>query len=107
MKSISHNIIAFMHSLKSLPIANESQQHLDGKSSDTNNKDLNFELVENAANWLRRVLDLSIFGFDVVVSKILPLLCLYIVHLIFFFLSTLWERVGLFMFFLNGDKSLY
>ncbi|XP_038888640.1 inositol 1,3,4-trisphosphate 5/6-kinase 4 [Benincasa hispida] len=55
-------------SLKSLPIANESQQHLEGKSSDNKNKDMNIELVQNSANWLRRVLDLSIFGFDVVVE---------------------------------------
>lgn len=67
-----------MHSLRSLPIANESRHHLDGKSSDNKNKDLNFELVQNAANWLRRVLNLSIFGFDVVVSNSsssLPLYC--------------------------------
>lgn len=55
-------------SLKSLPIANESQQHLEGKSSDNKNKDINIELVQNSANWLRRVLGLSIFGFDVVVE---------------------------------------
>ncbi|KAG7017175.1 Inositol 1,3,4-trisphosphate 5/6-kinase 4, partial [Cucurbita argyrosperma subsp. argyrosperma] len=57
-----------MDSLKSLPIVNESQQHLEGKSSDKKNKNINIELVQNSANWLRSVLDLSIFGFDVVVE---------------------------------------
>lgn len=55
-------------SLKSLPIVNESQQHLEGKSSDKKNKNINIELVQNSANWLQSVLDLSIFGFDVVVE---------------------------------------
>ncbi|XP_022154580.1 inositol 1,3,4-trisphosphate 5/6-kinase 4 isoform X6 [Momordica charantia] len=50
-------------SLKSLPIADGSQQ-LEGKKD----KDINLELIQNSANWLRRVLDLSIFGFDVVVE---------------------------------------
>ncbi|CAI9773932.1 unnamed protein product [Fraxinus pennsylvanica] len=47
-------------SLKSLPIAKENpqscDQHIDG-------------LVTDAADWLRRILGLFIFGFDVVVQE--------------------------------------
>ncbi|XP_047313408.1 inositol 1,3,4-trisphosphate 5/6-kinase 4 [Impatiens glandulifera] len=52
-------------SLKSLPTSNESQQHC--VESSENNMEL--ELVTNAANWLRTTLNLTIFGFDVVVQE--------------------------------------
>lgn len=48
-------------SLKSLPVSKE-QLNVD-------NHKLDLELVKDAADWLRRTLDLTIFGFDVVVSK--------------------------------------
>ncbi|KAL8517951.1 hypothetical protein ACS0TY_009305 [Phlomoides rotata] len=48
-------------SLKSLPVAKE-QLNADGHMID-------FELVKSAADWLRRTLDLTIFGFDVVVQE--------------------------------------
>lgn len=48
------------HSLKSLPTSSEDP------SADSNHFDL--ALVTDAANWLARKLDLTIFGFDVVVS---------------------------------------
>lgn len=50
--------------LKSLPVDKDSQQ----KSHHEDNNRIDQELVTDAANWLRRVLDLTIFGFDVVVS---------------------------------------
>ncbi|KAL3838338.1 hypothetical protein ACJIZ3_022929 [Penstemon smallii] len=48
-------------SLKSLPIAKEQLN--------TNNQQIDLELVTDAANWLRTKLDLTIFGFDVVVQE--------------------------------------
>ncbi|XP_012834911.1 PREDICTED: inositol 1,3,4-trisphosphate 5/6-kinase 4 isoform X2 [Erythranthe guttata] len=48
-------------SLKSLPVAKE------GLSANSCQVDL--ELVNGAADWLRRTLDLTIFGFDVVVQE--------------------------------------
>lgn len=96
-----------MHSLKSLPIANESQQHLEGKSSDNKNKDINIELVQNSANWLRRVLGLSIFGFDVVVSNSssaassLSLFCFFNIVFPFYLMGE-----GLFMFHVYPIKEL-
>lgn len=54
----------YFRSLKSLPVDKDNQQ----KSQDEDNKRIDHELVTDAANWLRRVLDLTIFGFDVVVS---------------------------------------
>lgn len=49
-------------SLKSLPIAKE-------KVDTSTDQQIDLELVSAAANWLRRILDLTIFGFDVVVSN--------------------------------------
>ncbi|KAH6801669.1 hypothetical protein C2S51_033115 [Perilla frutescens var. frutescens] len=48
-------------SLKSLPVAKEQLSVDDHK--------LDLELVKDAADWLRRILDLTIFGFDVVVQE--------------------------------------
>lgn len=48
-------------SLKSLPVAKEQLNADDHK--------IDFELVKGAADWLGRTLDLTIFGFDVVVSN--------------------------------------
>lgn len=47
-------------SLKSLPVSKEELRVDDHK--------LDLELVKDAAKWLRTRLDLTIFGFDVVVS---------------------------------------
>lgn len=52
-------------SLKSLPITNDR-----GEASENNNEEkIELELVTNAANWLRTRLNLTIFGFDVVVQE--------------------------------------
>ncbi|GMH18269.1 hypothetical protein Nepgr_020110 [Nepenthes gracilis] len=54
-------------SLKSLPTVDEIHS---GSEVGTNaEKDIDLELVTNAANWLRRKLDLTIFGFDVVIQE--------------------------------------
>ncbi|KAI3470445.1 hypothetical protein Pfo_027108 [Paulownia fortunei] len=47
--------------LKSLPVAKEQLS--------ADNHQIDFELVNDAAVWLRRTLDLTIFGFDVVVQE--------------------------------------
>ncbi|KFK37221.1 hypothetical protein AALP_AA4G229400 [Arabis alpina] len=47
-------------SLKSLPIGSSTQNPVD---------EINLELVTKAANWLRKKLDLTIFGFDVVIQE--------------------------------------
>ena len=49
-----------LHSLKSLPTGKEKQ--------DLKDQSIDIKLVTDAASRLRRVLDLTIFGFDVVVS---------------------------------------
>ncbi|GMY33031.1 inositol 1,3,4-trisphosphate 5/6-kinase 4-like isoform X2 [Fagus crenata] len=56
-------------SLKSLPTANEDQHNSDGNCSKETNHCIDLELVTDAANWLMRVLDLTIFGFDVVIQE--------------------------------------
>lgn len=56
----------FFHSLKSLPTAENNK---------FGDEVVDLELVKNAAHWLRRKLDLTIFGFDVVVSTQEP--CFY------------------------------
>ncbi|CAA0829557.1 Inositol 1-3-4-trisphosphate 5/6-kinase 4 [Striga hermonthica] len=48
-------------SLKSLPVATEQLS--------AGNHQLELDLVNDAANWLRRTLDLTIFGFDVVIQE--------------------------------------
>ncbi|KAJ0035062.1 hypothetical protein Pint_26380 [Pistacia integerrima] len=52
--------------LKSLPTDTESQHPGDAVSCKV---DLDLELVKDAAKWLARTLDLTIFGFDVVVQE--------------------------------------
>ncbi|KAK6144844.1 hypothetical protein DH2020_021664 [Rehmannia glutinosa] len=47
--------------LKSLPVAKEQLN--------ADNHQIDLELVNDAAHWLRRTLDLTIFGFDVVVQE--------------------------------------
>ncbi|GER53705.1 inositol-tetrakisphosphate 1-kinase [Striga asiatica] len=48
-------------SLKSLPVATEQLS--------ASNHQLDLDLVNDAANWLRRTLDLTIFGFDAVIQE--------------------------------------
>ncbi|KAK6144827.1 hypothetical protein DH2020_021647 [Rehmannia glutinosa] len=48
-------------SLKSLPVAKEQLN--------ADNHQIDLELVNDAAHWLRRTLDLTLFGFDVVVQE--------------------------------------
>lgn len=52
----------YLHSLKSLPVGSANQNPVD---------EIDLELVTEAAKWLRKKLDLTIFGFDVVVSIII------------------------------------
>ncbi|GAV67153.1 Ins134_P3_kin domain-containing protein [Cephalotus follicularis] len=54
-------------SLKSLPTGN--QHSGDGISFKANDKSVDLGLVTEAANWLRKMLDLTIFGFDVVIQE--------------------------------------
>ncbi|XP_050256185.1 inositol 1,3,4-trisphosphate 5/6-kinase 4-like isoform X5 [Quercus robur] len=56
-------------SLKSLPTAKEDQHYGDGNCSKATNSCVDLDLVTDAANWLREVLDLTIFGFDVVIQE--------------------------------------
>ncbi|XP_073293336.1 inositol 1,3,4-trisphosphate 5/6-kinase 4 isoform X1 [Primulina huaijiensis] len=62
MKLFAENGLKPLHfdSLKSLPTAKEQ--------INSDNHHIDFELVTTAADWLRRTLDLTIFGFDVVVQ---------------------------------------
>lgn len=57
-----------LHSLKSLPTSKENQQHEDGNCQNANHE-IDIQLVTDAACWLQRMLNLTIFGFDVVVSS--------------------------------------
>lgn len=59
--------MASSHSLKSLPTAREVQSG-DAKTDKFNNQQMDLGLVTDAAKWLARMLNLTIFGFDVVVS---------------------------------------
>ncbi|CAN4076186.1 unnamed protein product [Withania somnifera] len=52
-------------SLKSLPVDKDKLQ----KRQNEDNKRIDHELVTDAANWLRRVLNLTVFGFDVVIQE--------------------------------------
>ena len=63
---ITHDLIVSLCSLKSLPT---DQNYGDGNCSKATNSCVDLDLVTDAANWLRGVLDLTIFGFDVVVSS--------------------------------------
>ena len=53
---------------KSLPVDKENLHFGDGDFHKLNDQRLDLGLVTDAASWLRRTLDLTIFGFDVVVS---------------------------------------
>ncbi|KAK9151846.1 hypothetical protein Syun_010155 [Stephania yunnanensis] len=53
-------------SLKSLPTAKDQQL---GGQVESKVDNLDLELVTEAANWLRQLLDLTIFGFDVVIQE--------------------------------------
>lgn len=53
-------------SLKSLPIAKDGEQ-FEGVCSMVKNWSIDIGLMTDAASWLRNKLDLTIFGFDVVV----------------------------------------
>lgn len=57
-----HKSMVIFHSLKSLPTAQDGQK-VSGEHVDVG-------LVTDAAAWLRKMLDLTIFGFDVVVSTL-------------------------------------
>lgn len=63
-----HLIFGFFlsNSLKSLPVATDDQLSV-GRPKD--GKELDADLVNRAANWLKIKLDLTIFGFDLVVSN--------------------------------------
>ncbi|KAK6914435.1 Inositol-tetrakisphosphate 1-kinase, N-terminal [Dillenia turbinata] len=56
-------------SLKSLPTARESQQPGIGVQSKSNDESIDLEVVACAATLLRKLLDLTIFGFDVVIQE--------------------------------------
>lgn len=52
--------------MKSLPVATDDQFSVGRLQGDIQSLDV--DLVKSAANWLKTKLDLTIFGFDVVVS---------------------------------------
>lgn len=54
-------MLVSFHSLKSLPTDTGNQNSAN---------EVNLGLVKDAADWLRKKLDLTIFGFDVVVSTL-------------------------------------
>lgn len=56
-------------SLKSLPTHSEDQHRGDGNCSKATDHCIDLKLVTDAANWLMRMLDLTIFGFDVVIQE--------------------------------------
>ncbi|KAK3011837.1 hypothetical protein RJ639_010831 [Escallonia herrerae] len=56
-------------SLRSLPTVKENQHSGVGDSHMDNNQHLNLGLVTEAASYLRKMLDLTIFGFDVVIQE--------------------------------------
>lgn len=68
MKSYERNGLRpiLFDSLKSLPIDNENRNSGDLISCKV---DLDLELVKDAAKWLAKTLDLTIFGFDVVIQE--------------------------------------
>lgn len=52
--------------MKSLPVATENKQLCN--KDHAGNQEIDLELVTDAANWLGKILELTIFGFDLVVS---------------------------------------
>lgn len=69
MDKMTHDVLISLCSLKSLPTASEDQHCGGSECSKAINHSIDLELVTNAANGLMRTLDLTIFGFDVVVSS--------------------------------------
>lgn len=81
---MTYNVLISLCSLKSLPTGSEDQHRGDSNCSKATNHCIDLELVTDAANWLMRMLDLTIFGFDVVVSSSFNSSSLdYILHGIF------------------------
>ncbi|TKY47417.1 Inositol 1,3,4-trisphosphate 5/6-kinase 4 [Spatholobus suberectus] len=56
-------------SLKSLPTADSIKESSASDHDITSNESIDLKLVTDAANWLRRRLHLTIFGFDVVIQE--------------------------------------
>ncbi|KAL6971843.1 Inositol 1,3,4-trisphosphate 5/6-kinase 4, partial [Sarracenia purpurea var. burkii] len=56
-------------SLKTLPTTKENKHCGVGESQKANHHQIDLELVTDAACWLRRTLDFTIFGFDVVIQE--------------------------------------
>ncbi|KAI5670060.1 hypothetical protein M9H77_19913 [Catharanthus roseus] len=54
-------------SLKSLPVATENKQLCN--KDHAGNQEIDLELVTDAANWLGKILELTIFGFDLVIQE--------------------------------------
>ena len=61
-------------SLKTLPVATKEQQL---QASMRDSKSVDADLVEEAAKYLKELLGLTIFGFDVVVSVLWPVVVHY------------------------------
>lgn len=76
---MTHVVVIFLHSLKSLPTTKGNPNSIDGNSSKATDHCIDLELVTSAANWLMRKLELTIFGFDVVVSNQVKFAQLYII----------------------------
>lgn len=66
--SVTQIVVLFFHSLKSLPTTKLNPNSGDNNSSKATDHCIDLELVTSAANLLMRKLELTIFGFDVVVS---------------------------------------
>lgn len=66
---ITENLLLFYLSLKSLPTAQNEQQSGDASYQEAEKHQMDLDLVTVAAKWLSEMLDLTIFGFDVVVSS--------------------------------------
>lgn len=56
-------------SLKSLPLVNDNQHSGDGVCSRIDKHSMDLGLVTDAAGWLRNMLGLTMFGFDVVIQE--------------------------------------
>lgn len=63
------NSLALSLSLKSLPTAEKEQQSGDVSFQEAKEHQMDLLLVTDAAKWLSMMLNLTIFGFDVVVSS--------------------------------------
>lgn len=65
------NFLALSLSLKSLPTAQKEQESGDASHQEAKEHQMDLKLVTDAAKWLRKMLNLTIFGFDVVVSSLI------------------------------------